>query len=77
MATHASLLAWEIPWKEEPDGLQTSSEEAHKIVFKILDQKRKKKCLLKSRKATDIHKENMVIGRRFFYNSIEAPVVRN
>ena len=43
MATHTSLLAWETPWKEEPDGLQTFSEEAHKIVFKILDQKRKKK----------------------------------
>ena len=42
MATHANLLAWEIPWKEEPDGQQTFSEEAHKTVFKILDQKRKK-----------------------------------
>ena len=23
MATHASILAWEIPWIEEPGGLQT------------------------------------------------------
>ena len=23
MATHLSILAWEIPWTEEPDGLQT------------------------------------------------------
>ena len=23
MATHSSILAWRIPWKEEPDGLQT------------------------------------------------------
>ena len=22
MATHASILAWEIPWTEEPGGLQ-------------------------------------------------------
>ena len=22
MATHFSILAWEIPWTEEPDGLQ-------------------------------------------------------
>ena len=22
MATHYSILAWEIPWTEEPDGLQ-------------------------------------------------------
>ena len=23
MATHSSILAWEIPWKEEPDKLQS------------------------------------------------------
>ena len=23
MATHSSTLAWEIPWAEEPDGLQS------------------------------------------------------
>ena len=23
MATHFSILAWEIPWTEEPDGLQS------------------------------------------------------
>ena len=22
MAAHSSILAWEIPWTEEPDGLQ-------------------------------------------------------
>ena len=22
MATHSSIFAWEIPWKEEPGGLQ-------------------------------------------------------
>ena len=22
MATHSSILAWEIPWREEPGGLQ-------------------------------------------------------
>ena len=22
MATHSGILAWEIPWTEEPDGLQ-------------------------------------------------------
>ena len=22
MATHSSILAWEIPWTQEPDGLQ-------------------------------------------------------
>ena len=24
MATHFSILAWEIPWTEEPDGLQST-----------------------------------------------------
>ena len=23
MATHSSMLAWRIPWTEEPDGLQS------------------------------------------------------
>ena len=23
MATHFSILAWEIPWTEEPDGMQS------------------------------------------------------
>ena len=23
VATHSSILAWEIPWTEEPDGLQS------------------------------------------------------
>ena len=23
MATHSSILAWKIPWAEEPDGLQS------------------------------------------------------
>ena len=25
MATHSSILAWEIPWTEEPRGLQSTS----------------------------------------------------
>ena len=29
MATHSSVLAWEIPWTEEPGGLQsTGSQES-------------------------------------------------
>ena len=40
MATHSRILAWEIPWTEEPDGLQSmgsqrvrhdlATEQAHK-----------------------------------------------
>ena len=29
MATHSSILAWRIPWTEEPDGL-TRSQWGHK-----------------------------------------------
>ena len=25
MATHSSILAWEIPWTKEPHGLQSTS----------------------------------------------------
>ena len=28
MATHSSILAWEIPWTEEPDGLQSMGSQS-------------------------------------------------
>ena len=32
IATHSSILAWRIPWTEEPDGLQPmGSQESDKI----------------------------------------------
>ena len=27
MATHCSILAWRIPWMEEPDGLQSTGSQ--------------------------------------------------
>ena len=27
MATHSSILAWGIPWTEEPDGLQSTGSQ--------------------------------------------------
>ena len=38
MATHSSILAWEIPQTEEPDGLQsiTSVQFSHSVVFDSL-----------------------------------------
>ena len=27
MATHSIILAWEIPWTEEPDGLQSMASQ--------------------------------------------------
>ena len=41
MATHSSILAWRIPWTEEPGGLQSRgrkesdmTEQAHASPFK-------------------------------------------
>ena len=28
MATHSSILAWRIPWTEEPDGLQSMKSQS-------------------------------------------------
>ena len=28
MATHSSILAWEIPWSEEPRGLQSMESQS-------------------------------------------------
>ena len=28
MATHSSILAWRIPWAEEPDGLQSMGSQS-------------------------------------------------
>ena len=30
MATHFSVLAWEIPWSEEPGGLQSMESQSRK-----------------------------------------------
>ena len=34
MATHSSILAWEIPWTEEPGGLQPMGSQ--RVIFIIL-----------------------------------------
>ena len=31
MATHSSILAWEIPWTEEPGGVQSDQAESDTI----------------------------------------------
>ena len=32
MATHSSILAWGIPWMEEPGGLQSTTERLHSLI---------------------------------------------
>ena len=35
MATHSSILAWDIPWTEEPEGLQPMElHKRHNLVTK-------------------------------------------
>ena len=31
MATHSSILAWEIPWTEEPGGLQSKGSQKSRV----------------------------------------------
>ena len=42
MATHSSILAWEIPWTEEPGGLQSmgSQRVGHNLVAQEQQQQR-------------------------------------
>ena len=53
MPTHSSILAWRVPWAEEPGGLQSTgsqrvghhSDFTHfKVWFKIESTREKKKC---------------------------------
>ena len=40
MATHSSLLAWEIPWTEEPGRLQSMSSEVFSLsLFPVVRMK--------------------------------------
>ena len=47
MGTHSSILAWEIPWMEEPGGLQSIGSErvGHNLVTKKQQQYTKKKVM--------------------------------
>ena len=38
MATHSSILAWEIPWTEEPGGWQRVSHTRKGILHDLADQ---------------------------------------
>ena len=36
MVTHSGILAWEIPWTEEPGGLQSVGSQKSQIIVKII-----------------------------------------
>ena len=42
MATHSSILAWEIPWTEEPGGLQSTGWQKSQT---WLPTKRQQRCV--------------------------------
>ena len=56
MATPSSILAWEIPWTEEPGGLQSMElqrvghNRATEYAQKLKKQKRKPQFILKKKK---------------------------
>ena len=35
MATHSSILAWEIPWTEDPGGLQSTGVVNHTMLHQL------------------------------------------
>ena len=36
MATHSSILAWKVPWAEEPDGLHTNNTNNMGCILKLI-----------------------------------------
>ena len=56
MATHSSILAWEIPWTEKPDGLQSMGLQKSRI--QLSDQNNNvNKCT---------NKDVKVVTRKYF-----------
>ena len=45
MATHSSILAWKIPWTEEPDGLQSMGVAKSRTQLNDLATKQQLACL--------------------------------
>ena len=45
MATHSSILAWEIPWTEEPGGLQSRGVTKELNTTERLKKKKKERIM--------------------------------
>ena len=39
MATHSSILAWRIPWTEEPDGLESTGSQRVRLDLALTQMK--------------------------------------
>ena len=59
IATHSSILAWEIPWTEEPGGLQSMGLQRVRYALATNQQQQLKVYIRVAR-----------INRRFFFNDI-------
>ena len=60
MATYSSMLAWEIPWTEEPGGLQSTGSQKELVTIQPLNNDNK--CLKNKRnRVTDVDNKLMVI----------------
>ena len=46
MATHSSILAWRIPWTEEPGGLQSMGSQTEKLIVSLFSLSDRKQCPL-------------------------------
>ena len=53
MATHSSILAWRIPWPEDPGGLQSMRSQSHTQ----LRQLRMQACTVETKETNDNNKK--------------------
>ena len=49
MTTHSSILAWEVPWTEEPDGLQSMGPQRVRHDRVSTAQQREREIMKKNR----------------------------
>ena len=66
MATHSSILAWRIPWREEPDGLQSMRSQrvgydGATNTFTAHHKKKKKKTNNNPIVKNQIHGQNVIM----------------
>ena len=70
MATHSSILAWEIPWTEEPGGLNLwscrESDRTEKITLHLLLPKATRVESMSEGRSEDNLKVLVIIMNRFF-----------
>ena len=60
MATHSSTLGWEIPWTEEPGGLQFTGSQRHNLVTK--QQQNIKSCCSHLNKGLELQRGGILVG---------------